>query len=87
MHAQNVFIVSRRRRENISSPSDSLAQQKVAHHPVFLRRKHVRAQIQIVPIAINQFVLHLVAASLPRSAFNRKSPVSVNSVAMYNVQM
>ena len=67
VNTQNVFILRRRRRQEIAGRRDAISQQAFVDQPVFLRRKYMRAQVQIVAIVVNKFEWKHDFVSLPKS--------------------
>src|ERR1700722_7468534 len=72
MHAQNVAVRGRFRRKEISRISQSFRKQPLAHQPVLLRRKHMRPQMQVVPVVVDKFERQHSFLSLPRTFPERK---------------
>jgi len=67
VNAQHILIGRRSGHEEIIRRGDALRQKSFTHQAVLLRRKNVRAQIQIVALMINQFEWQHDFSSLSRS--------------------
>src|ERR1041385_3454373 len=55
MHQQDIFILRRLGRDEITRLCQTTFQQPLVNHPVFLRRKNMRADGQIVIVAVDKF--------------------------------
>lgn len=72
MNAQNIRIGCRSGKEKIIGRGKAVRQELVVDHAIFLRRKNVRAQVEIVAVVIDKFERQHDSKSVSRSFDERK---------------